>query len=201
MIDELLKIGNNARMKIKPLPPIEFLNECFDLSHETGRLFWKRERPLHHFKNTHGMRIHNSKWGGKEAGGIIKCSDGALRRIVRLFAKDHFLVHRIIFVMSGEPDPLGKQVDHIDGDPLNNLRSNLRVATNQTNNANVGRKTFMGKERHLPKCVYANGKRFQAKIKVNYRVICLGTFDTPEQASEAYMNAAKIHFGEFAKQD
>lgn len=189
------------RSKAKPLPPVEFLKECFDVNFETGEIRWKEKRPIHHFKNAHGMGIHNSKWGGKIAGGVIKGSDGIERRIIRLFTNKHYMAHRVIFVMAGNPDPLDLQVDHIDGDALNNSLSNLRVATNQTNNANVGRKTYLGASRKLPKGVYPNGKRFQAKIKVNYKTICLGTYDTPETASAAYFEAAKSHFGEYARQD
>ncbi len=189
-------------MKIKPLPPVEFLHECFDYIPETGQLMWKKERPLHHFKNAHGMRIHNSKWGGKEAGNIFKSTDGALRRSVALRGLNKVLVHRIIFVISGEPDPKSLQVDHIDRNPLNNRRDNLRLATNQMNNANIGRKVYMGRVRHLPKGVYPNGVgKWQAKIKVNYKTFCLGTYRSPEEASDAYGKAATHHFGEYARQD
>jgi len=190
-------------MKCNPLPSREFLQECFDFEPETGQLFWKKERPIHHFKNAHGMRIHNSKWGGKEAGHIFtNPEDGIQRRVVCLFSKVRFMVHRIIFVLCGDPDPGELQVDHIDQNSMNNRRGNLRLATNQLNNANVGRKTYMGRERHLPKGVYPNGVgKWQAKIKVNYKTICLGTYRSPEEASEAYMKAAKHHFGEYARQD
>lgn len=187
--------------KCKPLPSLEYLNECFEYDADNGKLFWKK-RPLSHFKNAHGMHIHHSKWAGKEAGNIFKCSDGALRRNISINGMGKLLAHRIIFVMSGEPDPGALQVDHIDKNPLNNHRSNLRIATNQQNNANVGRKTFLGRQRTLPKGVYPNGKnKWQAKIKVNYKVLCLGTYSSPEAASAAYADAARLHFGEYARVD
>lgn len=182
--------------KAKELPDSEFLHECFDYNPETGELFWKVERPASHFKNTHGMRIHNSKWGGKRAGTLV-----GGRIVVRLFAKVHFLIHLVIWKMfRGDTD--GFQVDHEDKNALNNRLDNLRLSTNQANNANTGRKTYMGKTRHLPKGVYPNGKnKWQAKIKVNYKTHCLGTYDSPEKASKAYFEAAKKFFGEFACQD
>lgn len=189
-------------MKIKSLPSAEFLHECFDLCEETGQIFWKKERPIHHFKNAHGMRIHNSKWGGKEAGTTFKDSFGILRRSISLNGYGRFLVHRIIFVLYGEPDPGLLQIDHKDGDALNNRRDNLRLATNKLNNANIGRKSYLGRVRHLPKGVYPNGVgKWQAKIKVNYKTICLGTYKSPEEASDAYERAAKHYFGEFARKD
>lgn len=41
------------------LPTQEFLLECFIYNKVTGSLVWKA-RPLHHFKNTHGMNTFNS---------------------------------------------------------------------------------------------------------------------------------------------
>jgi hypothetical protein len=38
-----------------------------------------------------------------------------------------------------------------------------------------------------------------AQIHVNKRQIVLGTFDTLEEAKRAYAEAAKVHFGEFAR--
>ncbi len=38
------------------------------------------------------------------------------------------------------------------------------------------------------------------KINVNGKQIYLGTYDDPDQASAAYMNAAKEYFGSFARQ-
>jgi hypothetical protein len=41
--------------------------------------------------------------------------------------------------------------------------------------------------------------RYQARIRVDKKIIWLGTFDTPEEAHSAYVQAAKQHFGEFAR--
>ncbi len=202
--DEVLRTRHSLRMKAKPLPPLEFLNECFDLNHETGQLFWVLERPIHHFKNMHGMHIHNSKFGGKEAGSIFKCSKGTgFRRGISIQGYGKLLTSRIVFFMTaGNPDPGLRQIDHIDGNSLNDAATNLRIATNQMNNANVGRKVYMGRERHLPKGVYPNGVgKWQAKIKVNYKTYCLGTYKSPEEASAAYGRAAEHHFGEYHRKD
>lgn len=200
-MNETDKVVRANPSKSKPLPTREFLEECFEVNFETGKLFWKK-RPLYHFKNAHGMRIHHAKWSGKEAGSIFKSTDGAYRRAVTILGQSKLLTSRIIFFMSGEPDPGSLQVDHIDGDALNNRRGNLRVATNQMNNANIGRKTYLGRVRHLPKGVYPNGVgKWQAKIKVNYKTYCLGTYRSPEEASVAYGKAAEHHFGQFARRD
>jgi len=88
-------------------------------------------------------------------------------------------------------------VDHIDGDPLNNSRSNLRLSTNSQNQAN---------RRRLPKNTsgyrgvtwHRQAGKWQAGIKVMGRSHHLGLHDSAESAANAYMAAAKRLFGEFA---
>jgi hypothetical protein len=47
--------------------------------------------------------------------------------------------------------------------------------------------------------VTANGRKYQANIQVEGEKIYLGTFATIEEASAAYAEAARQHFGEFAR--
>lgn len=119
----------------------------------------------------------------------------------KLGKRQTILMHRIILQRMLEDTPLEKweQVDHIDGDGLNNRRENLRLATNAQNSANKGKASknttgfkgvFRTKNRPKP---------FRAQIKVNQKSIHLGLFDTAEQAHEAYKEAAKKYFGEFAR--
>jgi hypothetical protein len=89
----------------------------------------------------------------------------------------------------------GLLVDHIDGNSLNNSRSNLRMCTNAQNMRNRGRQInnstgFCG--------VVRRGDRFIAKIQVHRKDFYLGSFLTPEEAARAYDAAVKIHHGEFA---
>jgi hypothetical protein len=93
--------------------------------------------------------------------------------------------------------PAGLVVDHIDGDPWNNLRSNLRVCTSAENSRNrrkhrTGRGEFKGVYQ-LP------SGRHQAAIGVNGKSIYLGSFDTAEEAARAYDRGAVEHHGEFAR--
>jgi hypothetical protein len=81
-----------------------------------------------------------------------------------------------------------KEIDHIDGDPLNNKWSNLREATRSQNNANkVGiAGGLKGASFHK-----ASGL-WRADIKKG-----LGYFHTAQEAHEAYVVAAKKLHGEF----
>jgi len=70
-------------------------------------------------------------------------------------------------------------VDHIDGDGLDNRKSNLRLVTNKENLRN-NRKTR--KVRGVWQC----GTVYKAMIRWNDKVHDLGNFDTPEEAQRYY---------------
>ena len=85
-----------------------------------------------------------------------------------------------------------KQLDHKDRDRSNNAIDNLREATNSQNQGNRTIDNVTGY-----KGVTRKGNRYTAQITINYVNTYLGSFDTPEQAAEAYKQAALAHFGEF----
>lgn len=102
------------------------------------------------------------------------------------------LMHRV--VMNA---PEGMEVDHRDGNGLNNQKSNLRLATVKENRRNRGYGN--NKTGYTGVCPSENGERYKAKIKHEGKVYLLGTHDTPEEAALAYNDAAIMYFGEFAK--
>lgn len=84
-------------------------------------------------------------------------------------------------------------VDHIDGNPLNNCKSNLRLASasqSMANRASVNQLQYKGISR--------NGNGYAASIMVDRKKIYLGTFPTQELAGEAYAKAANKYFEDFA---
>lgn len=91
----------------------------------------------------------------------------------------------------------GLQVDHIDGNGLNNSRSNLRFCTNKENGRNrliskANKSGFKGVSLHKA------SNKWMASIKHEGKSRNLGYFPTPEQAHEAYKQAAIRLHGEFA---
>jgi hypothetical protein len=50
----------------------------------------------------------------------------------------------------------------------------------------------------LPKGVRRDRGRFRAEISIDRKRTNIGTFDTPEEAADAYRAAAIEHHGEFA---
>lgn len=88
------------------------------------------------------------------------------------------------------------QVDHINGNPLDNRRCNLRTCTNKQNMMN----RFLQKNNTTGyKGVRKSGlKGFRATIQVNNKKINLGSYKTIKEAAIAYNNGALKYFGEFA---
>lgn len=93
--------------------------------------------------------------------------------------------------------PDGSYVDHIDGDGLNNRRSNLRLATKEQNGYNA--RTPITNTSGL-KGVSWDGEsgKWRAQIMHNGKKVNLGRFLSREEAYLAYCNASAIMRGEFA---
>lgn len=91
-----------------------------------------------------------------------------------------------------------ERADHIDNDSLNNLRCNLRVATHAQNIQN-SRKHINANSKYKGVCFHRQLGKFQAQIRVDGKQLHLGLFDTAELAHAAYCEAAKEHYGSFAR--
>ncbi len=89
--------------------------------------------------------------------------------------------------------PKGMEVDHINGNRMDNRRENLRICTLAENRRN--RKLKTGKK--LPKGITMERKRFLARIMVDGKPIHLGSFNTLAAAEYAYNEASKKYHGEF----
>ena len=92
--------------------------------------------------------------------------------------------------------PAGYQVDHRDGNGLNNQRYNLRVCVCSQNQANARKRVDCSSG---AKGVSRKHGKWVARIQVNKKRVHLGFFPTVEQAAGAYKTAAKEYFGDFAR--
>lgn len=94
--------------------------------------------------------------------------------------------------------PDGMQVDHIDGNSLNNQRNNLRICTQKENARN---RTKLEGTSSMYKGVHWREDigKWQSYIYINRVKKILGNFMTQIEAAIYYDIAAKTYFGEFAK--
>lgn len=96
-------------------------------------------------------------------------------------------------LIMGNPENL--QVDHIDHQPLNNQKSNLRIVT-ASQNAQHRRKFANNQSGY--KGVVWDKSRYVAQITSKGKRIKLGRFECPIEAAKAYNAAAIELHGEFA---
>ena len=101
-------------------------------------------------------------------------------------------MHRAIM----RPDA-GSVVDHINHDPLDNRRANLRVCSQSENvrnrtSANRSSSKFLGVG------WYARNSKWHARIQVNGLGLHIGYYDDETEAARSYDAAARLHFGDFA---
>lgn len=92
----------------------------------------------------------------------------------------------------------GEYVDHIDGNGLNNQRSNLRLC-NQSANGGNSQKHRISSSRYKGVSYNARRKKWYAYICPNRTYVHLGVFMEEREAALAYNRAAVEYFGEFAR--
>ena len=87
-------------------------------------------------------------------------------------------------------------IDHINHDPTENRKCNLRIANKSQNGANRP-KNKNNTSGYKGVTTLKNG-RYMARIVVNYKGVYLGCFETPQEAHKAYKEAEMKYFGEYA---
>jgi hypothetical protein len=93
--------------------------------------------------------------------------------------------------------PKGMYTDHINGNPLDNRKSNLRVCTNRQNISNM-RKKASSSSKYKGVSFDKSRNKWRSIIMKDYKYIQLGRFNSEVEAARAYNEKAKELFGEFA---
>lgn len=87
------------------------------------------------------------------------------------------------------------QIDHADGNKLNNTRENLRECTQKENCQNrKARENTSSKYKGVVKV----NQKWRARICISGKIHHIGYFETEEAAAKSYNQKAKENFGEFA---
>jgi HNH endonuclease len=114
-------------------------------------------------------------WHANNMGYVLRRERGTRR---------HIRLHRLLCGIDGVSHKVA-EVDHLNHDPLDNRRANLRVVTHRQNmlNRKKGRGAWPVGE--VPGVRLRPSGRWEAAIKVGGVPHYLGLFDTAEEASSA----------------
>lgn len=109
-----------------------------------------------------------------------------------------YLVHRVLYQMYHSIGILPSEIiiDHMDGNILNNSKSNLRTATDKTSTYNTKSTSKSGYKGVSDR---QHTKKYMARIHHEGKELFLGYYNSKEEAARAYDNAARIIQGEYAK--
>ena len=159
--------------KSKPLPPVEALLEWFSFDPETGRFYWKK-------KPARQIRI------GVEAGWCQLHGQNHPRWSIIVPGYGRYLRSRLVWKLSTGVDP-DTHLDHKDGNSINDVHSNLVNGGVSWNNRNRKCRAKSGLPGAYPASHTSN--KWISTIQVAGKTVYLGLWDTPEEASTAYLKA------------
>ena len=133
-------------------------------------------------------RLNGYKW--------YNSTDGYIQRSIKK-SNEKWMIWMIHWDVIGKPID-GQQVDHRDGNKLNNCRSNLRICSNAENGMNRGMNKNNSTGYKGVKWNNASNK-WIALIRTNGKQMYLGSFNDKIDAALAYNDGAKKYHGEFAQ--
>ena len=165
----------------------------------------RTKEELNHIKNSWYMddfgvlRWKRDAMHGKKAGDRVNIQTGKTgHQICYLQVNGKYTGYSLgqiaWFLYHGKwPD---KEIDHIDCNPKNQMKDNLRLASRSQQCMN----RISGKKGRPNKGVYKRnyGNKWTAQIWANGKAYCVGTFESEQEAIDARIKKMKEIHGDFA---
>ena len=161
--------------KPNSIPSKEILHSLF--AYKDGELYWK-VKPA--------QRVNIGDIAGSISAGYKQ-----------VFIKSKpYKSHRIIFMM--QHGYVSDQIDHIDGNPLNNKIKNLRAVTNSQNQLNrkISKNSKTG---YKGVCVHSQTGKYIVRVSVYGKDKYFGIYEDLELAGLVAEMARKKYHGEYAR--
>jgi hypothetical protein len=163
-------------------------NQLLTYDPDTGYLYWK-ERHYEDFPDIKPCEIKrfNARYAGNRA---FKNVNGGGYYVGRIFGKS-YRAHRVIWKMHNKEWPEG-EIDHLDGNRLNNCLWNLRVVSRSGNARN--RSLQSNNNSGFSGVSHTKNGTWRASINGGPLKLHLGTFETFEEAVQC-RKEAEIKYG------
>lgn len=110
---------------------------------------------------------------------------------IGLYGKD-YLAHRLVWLYVHGNWPVN-DIDHINGNRLDNRIENLRDVTRSENLQNLRKAKPTNKLGVLGVSKNYPSGGFSARIRINGEIVRLGSFETVELANAAYLASKRVH--------
>lgn len=141
------------------------------------------------FTGQKGINSRGRPIGGIECGSLAKRRSDKYYRVMSI-DNVRYLSHRLAWLYSFGEFPKN-EIDHIDGDSLNNKINNLRDVTRIENSQNIRKASSNNKTGYLGVFLHKETGKYRSTIMTNRKRVSLGLFTNPEEASIAYINAKR----------
>lgn len=159
----------------------EYLKQCIDYNQDTGEFKWKISM--------------GSSSCGNDAFCVHIGKNNHIHIVTKILGKRYMTSRLIVFWMTGYMPSHNRVVMPIDNNVLNLKWSNIKVGSKHEvciKQRNKGVLAYKGVSFHK------HNKKYVARITINGKQKFLGYYPTESEAAEAYMKAARKHYGELA---
>lgn len=154
---------------------LERVRELLLYNQETGQFTWRVSR------------------GGAKAGDLAGPAGSARRGYLRVHIDGRsYTLHRVVWLYVKGEVPAG-EIDHIDGDKLNNRIANLRVVDRTKNQQNLRGAHKDNGTGFLGVSFNKKNRSFTAHITLNGSPRYLGSFKSPQEAHNVYLEEKRKH--------